>query len=464
MSFDRRDFLKFLGVASATYLTPSSVFNSQRSLKLEPLDDSPQGELRLAKGFQASLIAARGDPLFKGGDKFGSSSDFISVMQGVSPNEIFLWINHESPEPLFLHGEKNLDKKTKSHFDLERASVGGSFIVVKRSKGSNWRVAVADPRNFRLTGSTSIPFSKGTKILNSRIAAGTLANCSGGQTPWGTFLSGEEDYEDFYPETPSYEGAYGWTRFSKNPSEHYGWVVEIDPQKKKAKKLVSLGRFAHEGALVIGGKTTKAVVYMGDDSEDQCLYKFIASRPGSLDDGVLYVANFERGQWLPVNPEKKLKNLIHTRDAAKKVGGSSLDRPEGVAIDPLSGDVFVALTGDQKKGNPYGSILKISEKAKNYESLIFQSDTFLAGGPKSGIAMPDNLVFDSSGNLWICMDIGAKKLAKAPYESFQRNSLFVIPRSGELAGLPVRIASAPRGAEFTGPALSPDEKTLFISV
>ena len=116
------------------------------------------------------------------------------------------------------------------------------------------------------------------------------------------------------------------------------------------------------------------------------------------------------------------------------------------------------------KNDLYGSILKLVEKDCDHESLEFSFDYFLTGGDDIGLACPDNLSFDNKGNLWVATDVCGVDLGKDRYAFQGNNSLYVIPLSGANAGQAKRFASAPSGAEITGPSFSSDFKTLFFSV
>ncbi len=293
----------------------------------------------------------------------------------------------------------------------------------------------------------------------------------------------EENYDDFYGETIFSSGKKTWLPGSNynqwrdyypNPPEHYGWVNEVDPFTGKAKKLVALGRFAHESATVTLGNDGRPVVYSGDDHNNECLYKFISNKRGSLEHGELFVADVVNGRWLSLNRnqhpglQKRFKDqtdvLIHCREAARIVGATLLDRPEDVEIDPNTKAVFVALTNNKTKGNLHGSIMKIVEDGGDHASLTFKASTFQTGGTSAGFSCPDNLAFDRKGNLWMTNDISDSVLNKGPYQPFGNNSLFYIPMSGKNAGEVIRVATAPMTAEFTGPSFSPDGRTLFLSV
>jgi hypothetical protein len=323
-------------------------------------------------------------------------------------------------------------------------------------------------------------------IMNSKQAIGTTGNCSGGKTPWNTILSCEENFHDFYGTTSYTKKGDGWKRHvmasssdmawddhAPYPPEHYGWVVEVNPATKKAKKLTALGRFAHEGALVLTASDGRSVVYMGDDSANEHFYKFIAKEKGSLDAGDLYVANLSDGVWEHLHiSNPKLKGqfvdqtdlLIRTREASKLVHATPMDRPEGCAQDPISKAIFINCTNNKLAQRPFGSILKIIEADNSLLSMKLKYEVFLNGGELTGFACPDNMCFDIQGNLWITTDVSDSELNTAEYKNFQNNSLFFIPLRGEQAGTAFRFAIAPKDAEFTGPCFSEDGKTLFLSI
>ena len=215
-------------------------------------------------------------------------------------------------------------------------------------------------------------------------------------------------------------------------------------------------------------------MYLPDDKADECLYKFIPDQPNSLEYGILYVADIKNGVWIPLDIkinnklsthfDSQLEVMLYTREAARVVEGSRLDRPEDVEINPRDGSVLVALTKNLKKSNFYGSLLKIDEQNADPLSLTFNASTFLAGGQETGFANPDNLAFDNSGNLWMTTDISENAIEKGPYKGFGNNGLFYIPMHGKQAGIVYRLATAPIDAEFSGPYFAADGRTLFLSV
>ncbi len=467
---DRRAFLQFLGVSGVLASMPLDLLAAKK-VPFKGLPVSLEDKLSTAEGLTHKILIRWGEQI-NASSKFGFNNDFIAF-HPLEKNRALLWINHEYVHPLFIKGIN----RTKENIDAERLEVGGSIIEVEK-KNSDWIFVKNSPYNRRVDALTEIPFAWEGGILNSKTAIGTLAGCAGGKTPWGTFLSCEENYDMFYGErdrqgnvTPSW---LGWDKVYQLPPEHYGWVVEIEPKTGKAKKLVSLGRCAHECAAVTKSKSGKIVAYTGDDTNDEHLYKFISDSNDSLERGKLYVASLEKGEWisLDINDQPILKKnfkdqtnvQIYAREAAKLVGATPLDRPEDIEFDPLTGNVLVSLTNNKKKNNFYGSVMKIVEKDNDPGSLKFTHSTFIAGGPETGFACPDNLVFDPKGNLWFTSDVSGDNINKGPYSGFGNNSLFVFLRSGSKAGEVIRVANAPADAEFTGPCFSPDYKTLFLSV
>lgn len=488
-NLSRRKFIDFMGRSSLAYgamgalgacsTTEKTGSKVSSDVLLKAIKPTFKDSLVLAEGLKYDIFAKWGEPIAPG-LKFGFNNDFIGCIP-ISSSEAFLFVNHEYPDPMVIHKIEKGGLKTKEQIVEEQKNVGASMFVIKNQDGA-WKFSPEDKRNTRLDALTKIPFAGRASVGGSQMAIGTLGNCSGGITPWKTFLTCEEVYPPYYGEidpatgalVPDQEGGYGWQKFFKGNPEHYGWVVEFDPRTQTAKKHTSLGRFFHEGATCTKSKDGRTVVYMGDDSNDQFLYKFISDQHDSLETGILYVANVEQGTWIPLlrdqhevlkkNFKTQMEIQIRTRMAAKLVGATPLDRPEDIEIDPKTNSIIVALTNNKPKKNFYGSLLKIEEKNQDFASLKFTSSTFVAGGPSQGISCPDNLVFDPKGNLWVTNDISGYEIGKGAYTDFGNNGLYYIPMSGKNAGKAYQLASAPSGAEFTGPCFSPDGQTLFLSV
>lgn len=471
----RREFLNFLGhtyTSIVFFPLLTSCFSQKKLTKNLP---STEDEVVLAPGLSYQRIISWGDRI-NSQEIFGFNNDYINI-DVLDEKRLIMWVNHEYVNPLFVSSLE----RTKSNVDKEKSLVGGSLIELNKTT-QGWKFNPNSQYNRGVRGDTIIPFAYGVSVKGSSAVEGTLGNCAGGKTPWGTFLTCEENYDSFYGERDRKSGKIltqkshlDWFRFyPQNIPEHYGWVVEIDPKTGKAQKHTNLGRAAHECATPIISASKKVVVYTGDDKADEHLYKFVSENDKDLEKGILYVADLNQKKWLPLDLDlspvlkKHFKSQIdvmtYVREAAKILGATALNRPEDIEINPLTGDVFVALTNNKKKGDFHGSILKITEKDQDHAAIEFYSETFLLGGDDVGFSCPDNMAFDTKGNLWITTDISGRSLGRPPYLSFGNNGLFVIPVTGNLAGKAVQVASAPNEAEFTGLCFDPDEKNLFLSV
>ena len=240
-----------------------------------------------------------------------------------------------------------------------------------------------------------------------KLVLGTLNNCAMGFTPWGTYLTCEENFNGFFFRTTAtpdrrtpLEKRYGISPFGSglrlhtthprfnadiepNEPNRFGWVVEIDPFNPKSTpvKRTALGRIKHEGAWVQETKDGKIVVYMGDDERNEYIYRYVSNLPwrvarrrgiNPLDDGILYVARFNAdgtGDWLPLTPDnpalagRSLNDiLINTRAAADAVGATMMDRPEWIDTFPKALTAIATLTNNNRRGttpvsvnNPDGS-------------------------------------------------------------------------------------------------------------
>ena len=508
MKYNRRSFISFLGKASlGAIVVPPFLMSSGNShtpttlekiskatlerlkkVVLKSIQPSDKDDLVLANGLHYHPIIKWGDPINKL-DTFGFNNDFTCFipLDDENPKDGLLWVNHEYMNPLFVseynYRNKN-QKRTKQQVDKEMYQVGGSIVRIKEENGT-WNVVENDPLNRRITAKTPMKINWDNPIKGATTVIGTLANCSGGITPWKTFLTCEENYDNFYGETiydqnnnPQHKPStyYNWEQFYTYPPEHYGWVVEINPKNGSSQKHIALGRFAHECCTLYELEDKRVVAYSGDDANDEHLYKFISSKPRSLKEGTLYVADTINGKWLPLDWEQQpllkqqFKNqtevLIRAREASKLIGATPLNRPEDIEIDPISGNILISLTNNKPKKDFHGSILKIEETNGKFDALSFSASTYIAGGKETGFTCPDNLAFDLAGNLWITSDISGSSMNKIDnqYTSFKNNALYVIPRHGQDAGNVIRVASAPKEAELTGPWFSPDGKTLFLSV
>jgi len=453
MKYNRRKFIDFLGkgsigiavlppflVACGNTATPNKknlktskrVLEALKDLEIERLLPSNKDNLSLAKGLDYHVIVRWGDEISQK-DSFGFNNDFTCFIpfSKEDPTDGLLWVNHEYINPLFVSGfdsskyENPDEHRTKEQVEKEMYNVGGSIIRIRQTEGK-WEVVQNDPHNRRITAQTPIQLNWDYPIKGASTVIGTNSN----------------------------------------------W----NPKDGSAQKHIAIGRYAHECCTLYELEDKRVVAYSGDDKNNEHLYKFVSSKPGSLKEGILYVADTVNGKWLSLNWEsqpalkEKFKDqtevLIRAREAAKILGATELNRPEDIEIDPITGSVFVSLTNNADKDDFHGSILKIEETDGRYDSLTFKASTFIAGGEENGFSCPDNLAFDMAGNLWLTSDMSGSKMNKedAPYMAFKNNSLFVIPRYGKEEGKVIRLVSAPNDAELTGPWFSPDGKTLFLSV
>ena len=499
----------------------------QAAASFDPIQPSDEDDIKLPDGFKYEVVRSSGDSM--GGDMvYGDHNDFVAYFPinaldgGEDSEDGLLWVNHEYVNPMFWSDYTDTEgatKKTKEQIDREKAGVGGSIVRVKK-EGDAWKFVEGDEMNRRVDATTPMgvtgPAAGSDRMKGATEVIGTLANCGGGVTPWNTVLTCEENFQDYYgqrmndqgeagqgtddsPEALEIAETYRWLDDPDNaqPPEHYGWIVEIDPfdPESKPRKHTWLGRVRHENAAITVADSGKVVVYTGHDEEDQCIYKFVSSgtykeddREANMDllsDGMLYVADFAQGKWVamdyennPIFKDNDYKSqadvLVRTIDAAKLEDpetelpiGTPMDRCEDIEVNPKTGQVYAALTNNALHGNFYGQVIRMTEKDDDAEAEEFTYEIFATGGPQTGFASPDNLLFDNDDNLWVVTDISSSSLGSGIYTSFKNNGAFVLPgglEGGASSGDIVQFASAPVEAELTGPAFTPDGKTLFLAV
>ncbi len=489
---------------------------------------SSDDALQVPEGYRADILMREGDTFANAEGatlRWGYNNDFLAFMPlpGKNGEEALLFSNFEYPDPFYLHGNPSGATKTAQQIRIEQESVGNGIIHIRRRADQTWEVVSPSPYNRRITGdSPVIPFT-GPLANNPAFpgigasARGSLANCSGGITPWGTVLSCEENYQDY-----GTTGGYGWTPAKVGTNDYvngdgtaadkpakYGWVVEHDPYDPSdtGRKHTALGRFRHENTAFRADADKPFVLYMGDDANDQGIYKFVSTRaykPGQtsnnmkiLTEGTLYIARFEpggrrtfarlgdtnptsatsgTGSWTKVNTDElsdtaaKLRQRLTTAVFNQYY---ATNRPEDVEV-ARDGTVFVALTNNRgpEVRDAHGSVRTIREANNDAGAMSFTWADYAAGGPRpgqeparSGFSSPDNLVFDSQDNLWVVTDISSNSLNKKnEYEYHANNAMFMVPTKGPNAGVAYRFANGPIRAELTGPYFTPDEQTLFINV
>jgi secreted PhoX family phosphatase len=507
MTISRRAFLTYAGLGSYALLRSPRGVAAGASLApprrrgnppgfFRPIAPSRDDRLLLPPGYDAAILCKWDEPLGTrsvrhGPEKFGFNNDFLAyfpidaLQGGVNSHEGLLFVNHEYPDPLFVSGYA-AGAKTVEQITAEKLCVGASVLHVKREEG-RWRHLPGSRWTRRFTALYPSFALTGPAAPQLPQVVGTLANCSGGRTPWFTALSCEENYQDYNP-TGRYQFRWSDVEAERIDERHYGWIVEIDPfGELPPVKHTALGRFAHENAaLRLNGPRNKLVVYMGDDARDQYLYKFVsadayrdgmtrAEKSRLLHQGTLYVADLLECRWRPLDLERSraLRDagfssqgevLVRTREAALALRATPLDRPEDCEVHPRDGSLYVALTNNDRHGNFFGQILRLIEDNDNPEGESFRFEIFLAGGPQSGLACPDNLMFDRQANLWVVCDMPGAHLGRGPYRGLGNNGLHFVATAGASAGDAYQFASGPNECELAGPCFNENEDTLFLSV
>ncbi|EMC3799391.1 PhoX family phosphatase, partial [Campylobacter jejuni] len=408
---ERRLFLKGSALGSMVAFFASSnlsaaMLKDKDLLGFKAVSASTQDKVIVPQGYEAKVLISWGDPLFskaKPYDEnkiidmnavknahlvFGDDNDGMSFFP-LSKNRGILAVNNEyiNPEIMFNHHGKNLSKEDILY---EQASVGVSILEIEK-KGDDWTVVLDSKYNRRIDANTKMQVSGAAKkevLKNEKFVHGTFANCANGQTPWGTYITCEENFDDFFgslDENLEFNDSlkrygfnktslYGWEKFderfdlAKNMDEanRFGWIVEINPFDAQSTpvKRTSLGRFKHENAEIIVEKDGSVIVYMGDDEMNEFIYKFVSKhkyKKGAdtskiLDEGILYVGQFNgnvgdfkgQGKWIALEYGKNSLNekngfksqaqvLINTRLAASIVGATPMDRCEWIASHKQSG-------------------------------------------------------------------------------------------------------------------------------
>jgi secreted PhoX family phosphatase len=418
---------------------------TERILSHGAVPASSGSEIVVPAGYVATAFVPWGTPINQfapawKGDNSGSSADqeqqvgdnhdgmaffgFDTAGSGFGErsDEGLLVMNHEYINPEYFYAAEGNADDWMAPFTYEKArkalaAHGVSVLHVKRAADGGWTHVTASPYNRRIHGNTPIALqgpAAGLDLMKTAAdpagaeVLGTLNNCGNGRTPWGTYLTCEENFNGYFgwngSRTPSaLENRYGLSasgfgyrwhtvdpRFDLNatPNEpnRHGWIVEIDPFAPggKPNKRTALGRFKHENAELVIAANGKAVVYMGCDERNEYVYKFVsagtfdAANPTSsanrnlLTEGTLYAAKFDAGAtagdrmgtgtWIALvfgqnglTPENGFTSqgdvMMRARQAADRVGATMMDRPEWVAANPKKpGEVFVTLTNNTRRG------------------------------------------------------------------------------------------------------------------
>lgn len=426
-------------------LTPRAALAQSTSiLGFTPIPVSMEDTVVVPEGYKVQVLGAWGEPILGDMPAFHDANTAAEQAMQVgqhhdgmtffpingSSADGLLVLNHEYVEPRFLHlaayrgqavdGDAvAIDANGKRVDDEVMKEINAHGVSIYRTRlGANGWEVVADAHNRRITGATPIeiggPVRGSAHVVtkyspDGTMTRGTLNNCANGETPWGTYMTAEENWAGYFvnlSEQPREQrrygvssrerSRYGWelaasgadefARFNaaatgasasqdyRNEPNTFGWMVEIDPMNPDSTpvKRTHLGRFAHEGVVFAPAVEGRPIVcYSGDDSRFEYIYKFVsrdAYMPGQtngsiLDHGTLFVARFDEdgtGEWLALTPglngltpENGFADLadilVNTRLAADHVGATKMDRPEWGAVVPATGDVYFTLTNNSRR-------------------------------------------------------------------------------------------------------------------
>lgn len=473
-------------VATLTQIAVDGVKNdvgATSPLRFTEISKGRDARHHLPAGYSATTLMRWGDSLhgsesfnphqFSAAQQarsFGYNNDFTAYfpINSNSSSHGLLCVNHEyiTSQLMFANGARM--QRDRQAIATEMEALGASVVEVKRFN-TGWKMVANSRYNRRISATTPMHITgpaAGDIRMRTRSdtegtrAVGTFANCAGGQTPWGTYLSAEENIDGYFVgavarghrEEANHKRMgiakrswYAWNKLdarfdvAQEPNEpnRFGWVVEIDPYDPSyvPVKRTALGRFKHEGATCVLAGDGRVVVYMGDDEAFEHVYKFVSRRAYNpdnrsanrdlLDDGVLYSARFDADgtlTWLPLlfghgplTPANGFANqadvLIEARRAADLLGATDMDRPEDVEVNPATGKLYIVMTkntdrshaqtdaANRRAHNKYGHIIKVSTDDHAHETMGWH--IFMEGGDPEVIADRANYYNLPSSNGWL---------------------------------------------------------------
>ncbi|WP_454850226.1 PhoX family protein [Rhizobium binxianense] len=501
--FSRRGFLQgSLAVSAiAATVSPLALVTAEKAraaggsaFSFTEVEAGVDADHHVAAGYDADVLLRWGDAVFADSPafdpksqsaaaqnrQFGYNNDYVGYipLEGSSQHGLLV-VNHEYTNPHLMFpgivtiadGKIKQAPLSKEQVDIEMAAHGGTIVEIRKVDGK-WQVVPDGRYNRRITAATEMeltgPVAGHDRVKTSADAAGTkvigtLNNCAGGVTPWGTYIMAEENFHGYFSgelpadhkEAANYkrygvpEGAYEWASFydrydlSKEPNEpnRFGWIVEVDVMDPNAtpKKRTALGRTKHEGAASIVSRNGHVVFYLGDDERFDYVYKFVtsgtynandrAANMNLLDEGTLYVAKFaEDGtlQWLPVvfgqgplTAENGFASqadvLIETRRAGDLLGATKMDRPEDIEPNPVNGKVYVMLTNNSNRKaeqvdaanprakNSFGHIIEITEDGGDHAATTGKWEVLLKCGDPSVADVGASFSTETTKNGWFGM-------------------------------------------------------------
>ncbi|MEU1752503.1 PhoX family phosphatase [Micromonospora matsumotoense] len=437
------------------------------ALTFKPIPPNQLDTLVVPNGYDHHVVIRWGDPVLPGAPRFdlrgqtaaaqakqfGYNNDFVGVLPlDRRGKRALLVVNHEyTNEDLMFPGFTGLDNLTVEQLRTAMAAHGMSVVELERVDGTGqWRPVGQGRRpynrrvtalgtKFELTGpAAGSAWLRTAADPKGRTVVGTLNNCAGGVTPWGTVLSGEENFNQYFvgadaapaelkPRFDRYgittaarypSGSRKWERaderfdLAKHPNEahRFGWIVEIDPfdPESRPRKHTALGRFKHEGANVIVARDKRVVAYMGDDERFDYLYKFVSDKkfmPGDswvarknnltlLESGTLYVAQFAQTSAAEIDGSGRLPAdgaFNGTGRWIKLVSGNRSYVDGMTAADVLT---FTRLAGDKVGATKMDRPEDVEPSlltGKVYVALTNNSDRGKAGKPAADEINPRNL-------------------------------------------------------------------------
>ena len=464
---------QFIATSSALFVTygTTNISNSElltSALSFSELSHGLDETLHVAEGYEYQVVVKWGDPIFEHAPpfnahkqssnaqlkQFGYNNDFVAylpISHSQSSENGLLIVNHEFVKSRLMHpGSPDAINLSKEQTDTEIAAHGLSILEITKAN-KEWKLQKNSKYNRRITPHTKMKFSgpaTGNQRLRTEYAPlgnsciGTLANCAGCITPWGTVLTAEENIQTYFigqaqktEEFNSYKrfGLLGdktarsfWGKYherwnlNKHPNAglHAGWIVEFNPldQNFVPVKRTALGRFKHEGCDVHINIDGRAVVYMGDDQAFEYVYRFISKEKyqagnfkhnmALLDEGELSVAEFldngsvfwhpliwGRGQLTKQNGFNSQADIvIDTRRAADLVGATPMDRPEEIKVAPHTGNVYANFTNNIRRAplaldaanprafNRHGHILELIAPSGDHAAREYKWEIFLLAG------------------------------------------------------------------------------------
>jgi secreted PhoX family phosphatase len=506
--FSRRDLVKgALGVAAIAATTGVTAFDravaqapaaaAASRFRFEELEAKVDQDHAVANGYDADVLIRWGDavlpdapsfnPVAQTADaqrkQFGYNNDFLGYfpMPGAANPSAhgLLVVNHEyTSEELMFPGVGRQDTKSAAFAKMtpelaaiEIAAHGGSVIEVRRD-GSKWSVVPNSKYARRIDATTPMeicgPVAGHARLQtkddpSGRQALGMVNNCAGGVTPWGTWLTCEENFHGYFWGKLDEQQAearnhkrYGvpgnwmaWGKYTdrfdlaKEPTEpnRFGWIVEIDPfdPASTPKKRTALGRFKHEGAAGIVNKDGRYVIYTGDDERFDYVYRFVTearvdlanpkANANILDKGTLSVARYDADgsiTWLPLlfgtGPltaangfDSQADVLIETRRSADLLGATKMDRPEDIEASPITNKVYVVLTNNTRRkpeqidaanpraDNRFGHLIEMIPPDGDHTAEKFRWEILVRCGDPSIADVGATFSSDTTRNGWFGM-------------------------------------------------------------